>query len=162
MRAITSILFLFLVYANLAFAMNPNSPKQIVANLYHPYLQYHNKSENNLPQNDALDLISMYASPSLNAAIQREQECRIREGELCKIDFDIIINGQDNNLQNLSLHENKTNGTASVTAKFTNGCKHEVTYFFIRNNSKWQLDDVEAFSYANRHSYRLKQILNNH
>jgi Protein of unknown function (DUF3828) len=142
-------------------AVPQTSPKQIVEALYKPYLADPHAEKSGSP--GALDLILPYASKSLQSAIHKNEECERREQGICNIDFDIIINAQDWDLSNFTHQKETKNQLPVVRAIFSNGGKNKVSYFFIREQGDWRIDDVEAIRYkhngAIEYKYKLKKEL---
>ena len=168
----TQVLFVALLLAVTApvFAATQQSPKQIVAALYKPYIEAtnaeksgHKSAEKINPTPGALDLIFPNASKALQAAIRKDHECEQREQGICNIDFDIIINAQDWDITKVTLKEDVKNQLPVVEADFLNGTQQKVSYFFVRENDEWKIDDVEAIRYKKNgkieRKYELKKSL---
>ncbi len=158
MRSMFVIIFLLIASVS-SFAAGVSSPTQIVQNLYKPYLS------NSSHAPSALESILPYASQSLKAAILKNEECELRTHEICSIDFDIIVNGQDWQLSNLSVSGNEKVSAPAIQAKFLNfETKNKVIYYFIRENGNWKINEVEAISYkadgSVDYSVKLKHELN--
>jgi hypothetical protein len=96
----------------------------------------------------ALSLVRPHASKRLAALIAKEERCKAKTGELCNLEFDVIVNGQDWLLKGLHVEAAKLDGAqARVTARFTNvDTPQEIVYSFVRDAGTWKLDDIESRS----------------
>ena len=139
------------------------SPKDIVENLYAPYLADPHAEQTDGPS--ALDAIRSKASKTLKHAIHRNDVCERREQGVCNIDFDIIIDAQDWDISHFAVTdgEDQATGLPVVTARFTNGYPREVRYYFISEEGAWKIDDVQASQHDKRGKitrfYQLKSEL---
>ena len=137
------------------------SPKQIVNNLYKPYLADPHAENDHTPE--SLGAIYMDASSGLKQAIDKEKACEQREKGICNIDSDLIINAQDWDLSSFSLKENRQKNHSVVHAKFLNGGQNIVSYIFVQEKGQWKIDDVEAVRFKENGQidfrYKLKQTL---
>jgi hypothetical protein len=160
MRNLVFALCLLLTSNATLAASTAASPKQIVQGLYKPYVT----NPDQLGGPSALELILPYASKSLKKAILKEEECQRRTQEICTIDFDIIINGQDWDISKLTITEGTKNSLPVVSATFLNfSTKNKVIYSFVREKGVLKIDDVETISYENGskgEGQKLKEILN--
>ena len=100
--------------------------------------------ETNAKAGSALELLRPHASRRLAALIDKEERCTAKTKEICNLDFDVIINGQDWRLKNVRIEPAKLEGDrASVMARFINiNTPQEIVYKFIREGSRWRLDDI--------------------
>lgn len=150
------ILFLFAPIWILAHAPAGNAaeklssastPLKMVSDLYAPYLKDPHAESQESPPNE-LDAILKQASKNLSLAIHKNDDCERRAKGPCNIDFDIVIDGQDWDLSDLSFEEKELpNEKYVVDANFLNGTRSKVSYLFIRERNRWKIDDVIATRY---------------
>lgn len=109
----------------------------------------------------ALRLVRPHASKRLAALIDKEERCKARTRELCNLEFDVIVNGQDWELKGVAVEPTKpANGRAAVTARFTNiETPQEIVYSFVRETGKWKLDDIESRAGPEIERWTLSRLL---
>ncbi|MBB6253432.1 hypothetical protein [Nitrospirillum iridis] len=122
-------------------ASSPRPPLSYIEEIYQPYLaDPHAEKPRSL---DALDLIRPRASPALAGLLDAERACRAHGREICTLDFDVIIAGQDWQLSDFHLLAQPAGRTATVTARFVNaGTPCVVVYPFVLSDGRWVIDDV--------------------
>ena len=96
----------------------------------------------------ALRLVRPHASKRLAALIAREERCKTRTRELCNLEFNVIVNGQDWELKRVHVEAAKvSDARARVTARFINiETPQEIVYTFVQEAGRWKLDDIESRS----------------
>lgn len=113
------------------------------------------------PEVSDLELLRAMAAPELASLLDREMACQ-RQGQICRYDFSVIVNGQDCQLSDLATEltrqaPEQDPRQARVTATFKNmGQPSEVAYDFSRNGDVWQLTDLRV---AGEPSVSLLQLL---
>ncbi len=124
-------------------AATDDSPSQIVGRLYAPYLANPHAEPDDTAS--AMDRIRPFATKAFSAAIDKDQACMKREGGICSLDWDVIINGQDWELSDFSLSEVWPYAPpVIVTATFHNGGDvQQVKFYFIQEGIAWKIDDIE-------------------
>jgi hypothetical protein len=127
--------------------------EELVRGWYRPY-------ERDAATGSALELLRPHASKRLAALIDKEERCTAKTKEICNLDFDVIINGQDWELKNLRIEPAKLErDRASVAVRFTNiEAPQEIVYRFVRQSGRWRIDEVEALAPAVQR-WTLSQIL---
>ena len=121
-----------------AFVQQP-TPVMLVQDLYSQF-----KGDCS-PEAPDLELLRAMAAPELAYLLDREMACQ-SQGEICKYDFSVIVDGQDCQLSDLALSlTRKSEKHVTVTALFKNmGQPSEVAYDFSRGTGVWQLMDVRV------------------
>lgn len=94
---------------------------------------------------DVVAVLRRMASRRLAGLLDREIACT-RKGEICRLGFDPVVNGQDYRIRHVRTSPAPMRGgRATVVARYTNfGARHEVRYEFVREDGAWKLDDMEA------------------
>ena len=93
----------------------------------------------------SMTLLEDRASKSLAALFKMNHACEKREaGGECAIDFDWIVDGQDEKLSHVQVgHSTVAGDKATVTVTFINlGAHCANTYYFVREAGAWKLDDL--------------------
>ena len=114
------------------------------------YALYHRaeKSSSNIPS--STELMGKRASKSLAALFKRDGDCEVKEGGICALDWDFIIDGQAWTLSNVKVDALVVAGdkaTVTVTFRnFTTACAN--VYFFVREDGQWKVDEIETKSGA--------------
>ena len=95
-----------------------------------------------------MDIVGARASRSLAALFRRENDCTRRSHEICALDWDFIIDGQDWELAKVKVGAPVVAGDrATVTVSFTNfGTPSVNVYAFVREDGAWRVDDIETRS----------------
>ena len=129
-----------------ASAHNQSSPQQIIEGFYNSYIFDPAHPEIKRPKPNALKTIRSYASKSFAKAIDAENRCTHKTHEICAIDSDIIIDGQDWDISQVSVTKEKnTENTQIIRAQFLNfNRNHILRYFFIKENNIWKIDEIET------------------
>jgi hypothetical protein len=95
---------------------------------------------------DPLDVIAPHATKHLRELIRRDEACEIRTHEVCDMDMDPIIDGQDWELNGkLPVIEVLRRSATSIVlvSSFTNsGTEVHVDYEFVKDNGQWLIDDI--------------------
>ncbi|WP_158817762.1 DUF3828 domain-containing protein [Methylocapsa sp. S129] len=112
------------------------------------YALYHRAEKSPSDISSSTELMGKRASKSLAALFKRDDACEVKEGGVCALDWDFIIDGQAWTLSNVKVDALVVAGDkATVTVKFTNlavACVN--TYFFVREDGQWKIDDIETKS----------------
>lgn len=103
---------------------------------------FYQRSEKN-PESDpqpSFGLVVERASKSLAALFKKNDECEAKQGGVCALDWDFVIDGQDFQLSNVKVADAVVAGDkATVTASFTNmGATCVNTYSFVREDGEWK------------------------
>jgi hypothetical protein len=113
------------------------------------YDAYH-RAEKSTSMNNGPDvgLIVKRASKSLAALFSKEDACVKKSGEICALDWDFVIDGQDWEISNVKVGAPVIDGDkATVTATFRNFKSPCVNvYFFVREDGVWKVDEIETKS----------------
>lgn len=129
--------------ALIAHVPQPTTPHAIVQSLYAPYVADPHAGESG-PALSAVDSIRRFAARDLRRLIDADDACEKRSGEICNIDFDFLIAGQDGDPSKLTITDGPaTTGRQVVHAHFDNGGPVEVRFYFVRQGGAWKVDDVE-------------------
>jgi hypothetical protein len=93
---------------------------------------------------DALAALQRLADPALRRAIARVTACERRDPGSCHPGMDVIIDGQDWELEGLSVTERSRSETeALVEARFRNlGEARVMVYRFRRLDGRWRLSEL--------------------
>jgi hypothetical protein len=123
-------------------AFAAEAPENIIRDLYKEYIP----GDIN-PDRSALEKIRPFASKTLQQAIDMEHRCQARSKEICAIDFDYIIAGQDwGKLNNFRIERTKSHNGLNLLVHFSEQdvepSQHVVAYFFVKENNAWRIDDV--------------------
>lgn len=130
------------------------SPKDIVEGFYAPY------AAGQTPP-DVLPTLRGHSTQGFGSLLQGEADCIARTNALCKLDFDVIINGQ--NFDGVKMSDTavqKSKSGLNVCASFENaGAAQKVCYRFVKENSgahasSWLIDDVLDYSDGKEFSVR--------
>jgi hypothetical protein len=94
----------------------------------------------------SMALLEARASKSLAALFRQNDACEKKHpGEVCALDFDWVIDGQDSELRRVQVGATKVTGDkATVIVNFVNlrePCTN--TYYFVREGGAWKLDDLQ-------------------
>ncbi|WP_148294032.1 hypothetical protein [Azospirillum sp. B4] len=137
---VSCLVAVMLVIPEATMASSPRPPQSIVEGLYQPYLSGPHADKLGGP--DALALIRPHASPALARLLDQEKACAVRTRQICALDFDVIIAGQDWNLSGFGLQYRLDGQVGIVTARFVNGVPCAIDYRTILVNGRWVIDDV--------------------
>ncbi|SFV30467.1 Protein of unknown function [Devosia crocina] len=146
MRLLLAILASVAAFGLPAVAQPFQTPQELIAAFYAPYLA------DEIPENEAA-----FRSDALNALYEEDAEST-EEGDIGAIEFDPYVDGQDFMIADFSIGDPIIEGDqAQVVVSFTNfGEPRDIIYDLVRENGSWLIDDV-----ANEdaeHPYRLSQI----
>ncbi|HUO92831.1 MAG TPA: DUF3828 domain-containing protein [Rhizomicrobium sp.] len=127
-----------------AKASSEMQPEDIVRLLYADYMSGPGK---NLPTQSAEDKIRPYATRGLQKAIDENDRCEKNSREVCAIDFDYIIAGQDwGKLLGFRIDRRTVGESLIVRARFREqgmGPDTQVVqYTFVKEDDAWKIDDV--------------------
>ena len=117
-------------------------PEDIVRLLYADYM-----SGKGDPKQSAEDKIRPYATRGLQKAIDEDNRCEKNSGEVCAIDSDYIIAGQDwGKLLGFRIDRSMVGESLIVRARFREqgmGPNTQVVqYTFVKEDGAWKIDDV--------------------
>ncbi|TAH32659.1 MAG: DUF3828 domain-containing protein [Alphaproteobacteria bacterium] len=139
----------FNVFLIMFFLASPvlaaETPSQIVQNLYKPYLDDPHADLQTEPS--ATDAIRPYASHALGNAIDMENACVNRTGEMCALDSDILIAGQDWDITDFRMESENGKNSAIVRVYFKNGLPVRTNFMFVKENQDWKIDEIESLLY---------------
>lgn len=142
----------------------PDAQHRLVATLYDAYIASQNDDDSEAP--DTLAIIEKNASKSMKRALRLEKRCSMKTHEICAMDADITINGQDWQLSEVALSDLKAGSDDAkiVRAEFINSAtKTRVDYHFVREDGAWKIDEIEAVNFKedgstdNKSRWRLKE-----
>jgi hypothetical protein len=102
--------------------------------------------------NPALDsqvsdhVIVRRASRALAALFKRDDDCTRHFTQVCALDWDYVIDGQDWELSQVKVGALQAKGDrATVTVSFVNMKTPCVNiYYFVREDGDWKVDDIET------------------
>ena len=132
----------------------PKMPVQIVSDLLGPYMIDGNHQLGGTPA------IAKVATPELARLVNRDDNCIHTRHEICRLDFDPIIWGQDWEIRNFTMRvENNQADQQSVFVEFYNWkWLDKIRYDFVRIESRWLLSDIQGLN-ADDEKESLLQIL---
>ena len=92
------------------------------------------------------ELVENRASKSLAALFRRDKDCETKSNEICALDWDFVIDGQDWTLSNINVGAAVVDGDkATVTVRFRNFKTPCVNvYSFVREDGLWKVDEIEV------------------
>lgn len=110
------------------------------------YDLYHRAEKDSNLVTSAEDLIGKRASRALAALFKRDQDCFRKSNQICAIDWDFIIDGQDWELSHVKVGPLVVAGErATVTVSFNNLKSSSANvYRFVREGGDWKVDDIET------------------
>lgn len=119
------------------------APEDIIRKIYADYM-----SGVKMPPGSSEDVIRPFASSALRKAIDQENRCKSVSGEICAIDFDCIIVGQDwGELFDFHTARLPTADGLNLQSRFREKDvvpnHHVVTYSFVKEEGAWRIDDVD-------------------
>ena len=128
--------------------VNPGEPNPSVW-LGQIYDLYHRAEKTkSLASKANTDLVEKRASKSLAALFKKERDCGRKTHEVCALDWDYVIDGQDWALSNVKVGAFESSGDkGTVKVGFTNldaTCAN--VFYFVRENGQWRVEDVETQS----------------
>jgi Protein of unknown function (DUF3828) len=103
-------------------------------------------SDNKLSADVSTDLVERRASRALAALFKRDADCSRKSNEICALDWDFVIDGQDWEISQVKVGATAVAGAkATVTVSFINMKTPCVNvYYFVRENGDWKVDDIET------------------
>jgi hypothetical protein len=109
-----------------------DEPVDIVSGIYDAYIE----RDGLLPEE--WPALSSRIAPYVEAALQPP------DGEVGVLDFDVFVNGQDWDFDEVEVEEtDRSDADASVVARFDNfGEPQEVSYYFVNEGGEWLIDDI--------------------
>jgi hypothetical protein len=118
------------------------APEYIVRLLYADYM-----SGKDDPKQSAEDKIRPYATRGLQNAIDEDDRCEKSSGEVCAIDSDYIIAGQDwGKLLDFKIERSTVGESLILRARFRElgmgPTAQVVQYTFLKEDGVWKIDDV--------------------
>ena len=140
------------------------TPKALVQSFYDNY------ASGKTPP-DVLDTLLANSTLGFSKLIATEQACIAKTKQVCKLDYDVIVNGQDyETVKFIDSDITKTKNGMTVCANFENiGDKQKVCYRFIQEAAKkeaakkekakadWRIDDV--IDYSDGKEFSVRKIL---
>ena len=92
--------------------------------------------------------------------LRRDLACEAQSHEICAIDWDFIVNGQDWELSKVQVGALQASGDrASLTVTFGNlKSTNRNVYEFVREDGGWKLDDVVS-GQSGRAPIRISTVL---
>jgi len=91
-------------------------------------------------------LIVKRASRSLAALFKKNDECEAEQKGVCALDWDFVVDGQDDKLSNIKVGAPVVAGEkATVEVMFMNfstPCAN--VYYFVREDGQWKVEDIET------------------
>ena len=93
----------------------------------------------------ATEVVGARASKLLAALFKRDADCETRSNEICALDWDFVVDGQDWRLSNVKVGALSVAGDkATVTVTFRNFRPCVNVYDFVREDGQWKVDDIET------------------
>jgi hypothetical protein len=116
------------------------------------YDAYHRAENDPSHIGSAEDVIGKRASRAFAALIKRDQDCFKKSNQICAIDWDFIINGQDWAISQVKVGPLRAAGDkATVTVTFKNmKASNTNIYDFVREGGDWKVDDIETHATGQR------------
>ena len=135
MRATIAAFLLLLCTGDAALAQTPGDPVAVARGLYRGY------------ERDKPALLEKQPFSRRMRKLLAADEAYAK-GEVGRLDFDPIINGQDYKIADLSVTlVSQAQDRAEVEAKFTNlGDPMDLRYDVVRSNRRWLIDDIRALT----------------
>ena len=139
MRASILVLLAFVCPAR---AQPPDDPALWLRQTYELYARAEKNPD--LLKDSAETLAERRASRRFKALLDRDLACEIKTHEICAIDWDFIVNGQDWALSHVEVGPLQASGPRGiVTVTFVNmKSTNRNVYEFVREDGAWKLDDV--------------------
>jgi len=119
----------------------PDSLVKLVRGFYGPYLI---KNLNYEPPVDT-DVIAAHATAHLKMLISQYYACQKKTQDDCGLDFDVIINGQDWDLNappEVSAQLDKANEYIVSSHFESAGAANDVNFIFVNQGGQWLISDV--------------------
>ena len=128
----------FLALTIPALAVDFSDPKSVVEAAYEPYLS----QDFDWSSYDAAAL----RSAGLNALYEQDAKESEAAGEVGRLDFDPLINGQDYDITDLEIGDADIRGDqAGVLVSFANmGTRSKMFILLAREGDRWLIDDVQS------------------
>jgi hypothetical protein len=135
MRVVFAAFLLLLCVGDAALAQTPGDPVEVVRGLYRGY-------ERDKPAT----LEKQPFSPRMRKLLAADRA--YAKGEVGRLDFDPIVNGQDWKITDLSVTlASQAQNKAVVEAKFSNlGTAEDLHYDLIRSGGRWLIDEVQSMT----------------
>ena len=143
MRALAGLLAT--VFAAQAAAVDPHAdPALWLKQIYAAYQRA--QGADKLDAGVSTDLVERRASRALAALFKRDADCSAKSNEVCALDWDFIIDGQDWEISKVKVGALQVAGDkATVTVSFVNMKNPCVNvYDFVREDGDWKVDDIET------------------
>lgn len=133
MRYLTFILS-FVAYVGTAMAQTVNSPVEVVAALYKPYL-----SAGAVPEHKGV------FTKKLLGLIEADEKAT-PEGQAGRLDWDVFIDGNDWELKDFEIQAlSEAAETAAVVVRFKNfGELREIRIDLVLEDGVWKIDEVQS------------------
>ena len=122
-------------------AADPSDWLRQVYDLYH-------RAEKNAAalKESSVTLVEKRASRAFAALLKRDEACERKSHEICALDWDFIVDGQDWELSQVKVGPLVAAGDrGSVAVSFRNFKSADVNvYHLVREDGAWKVDDVET------------------
>jgi hypothetical protein len=145
MRAYAAMLALGLAATPVAAQVDPRAdPAAWLKQIYAAYQRA--QSGDKLNADVSTDLVERRASRALAALFKRDADCSRKSNEICALDWDFVIDGQDWEISQVKVGATQVAGDkATVTVSFVNMKTPCVNvYDFVREDGDWKVDDIET------------------
>jgi len=128
------------------------TPEDIVRLLYADYMSGSSKGD---PKQSAEDKIGVHATRGLRTLIDEDNRCEKNSGEVCAIDSDFIIAGQDwGKILDFKIERGTVGDSLVLRAQFKEQGMGPgtqiVKYTFVKEDGAWKIDDVDDGGYSLR------------
>ena len=123
-------------------AQPPDDPALWLRQTYDLYARAEKNAD--LLKDSAETLAERRASRRFKALLDRDLACETKTHEICAIDWDFIVNGQDWALSHVEVGPLQASGPRGiVTVTFVNmKSTNRNVYEFVREDGGWRLDDI--------------------
>ncbi len=146
MRAWVMTLLALLAAASAQAQVNPKEadPAAWLRQVYALYERA--QKEDKLQSKASIELVEQRASKALAALFKRDEDCSKKNNEICALDWDFVIDGQDWEISKVKVGPTAIAGDkATVTVSFVNMKTPCVNvYDFVREDGVWKVDDIET------------------
>lgn len=145
MRAFGAMLALVLAATPVAAQVDARAdPAVWLKQIYAAYQRA--QGDDKLSADVSTDLVERRASRALAALFKRDADCSRKSNEICALDWDFIIDGQDWEISQVKVGATAVAGDkATVTVSFNNMKTPCVNvYYFVREDGDWKVDDIET------------------
>jgi hypothetical protein len=144
LAVITATLMISPVPAQAQLNMGEPDPAVWLRQVYDLYQRA--EKDKGLEKQATYRIVVKRASKSLAALFKKNDACEVKWKGVCALDWDFIVDGQDNQLTNIKVDDAAISGDkATVTVTFKNfdtPCKN--TFHFAREGGVWKVDEIET------------------